>query len=273
MKQTNNAIKFLMAQYRAVFKHAYLASLGASLVAATALLSAPAAAAAPQGPAPTPGPMTNTEFNSYTDPTLQIGGDGAKYNALTISGGIADSAAKQLAITLKAGESTIKAKAAGSPPDTDPAITDIDLSATSIIIDQADPKTVAKLTVGDGTTQLNLKLKEVTVAKGTLEISSAAANKTTLEAGTITLGKASDASPVTPDALVNIGAGGVLGKSGAEITVNTTAKVTASGEGAKLIGNVAISGGTVAADESMTIEGDLTATAGALTTTSIVILN
>ena len=263
MKQTNNAIKFLMAQYRAVFKHAYLASLGASLVAATALLSAPAAAA-PQGPAP--GPMTNTEFNSYTDPTLQIGGDGAKYNALTISGGIADSAAKQLAITLKAGESTIKAKAAGSPPDTDPAINDIDLSATSIIIDQADPKTVAKLTVGDGTTQLNLKLKEVTVTKGTLELSSAAANKTTLEAGTITLGKASDASPVTHDALVNIGAGGVLGKSGSEITVNTTAKVTASGADAKLVGNVVISGGTVAADESMTIEGDLTATTGSLTT-------
>ena len=266
MKQTNNAIKFLMAQYRAVFKHAYLASLGASLVAATALLSAPAAAAAPpQGP--TTGPMTNTEFNSYTDPTLQIGGDGAKYNALTISGGIADSAAKQLAITLKAGESTIKAKAAGADPDTDPAITDIDLSATSITIDQADPKTAAKLTVGDGTTQLNLKLKEVTVAKGTLEISSAAANKTTLEAGTITIGKASDAQPpVTPDALVNIGAGGVLGKSGGEIIVNTTGKVSASGEGAKLIGNVAISGGTVAANESMTIDGNLTATTGSLTT-------
>ena len=265
MKQTNNAIKFLMAQYRAVFKHAYLASLGASLVAATALLSAPAAAA-PQGPTPTPGPMTNTEFNSYTDPTLQIGGDGAKYNALTISGGIADSAAKQLSITLKAGESTIKAKAAGADPDTDPAITDIDLSATSIIIDQADPKTAAKLTVGDGTTQLNLKLKEVKVTKGTLEISSAAANKTTLETGAITIGAAAESAPKQPDAVVNIGTSGVLGKSGAEITVNTTGKVSASGEGAKLIGNVAISGGTVAADESMTIEGDLTATTGSLTT-------
>ena len=264
MKQTNNAIKFLMAQYRAVFKHAYLASLGASLVAATALLSAPAHAAPPSTGTATA--MTNTEFNSYTDPALQIGGDGAKYNALTISGGIADSAAKQLAITLKAGESTIKAKAAGSPPDTDPAITDIDLSATSIIIDQAAPKTAAKLTVGDGTTQLNLKLKEVKVTKGTLEISSAAANKTTLEAGTITLGKASDASPATQDAVVNIGAGGVLGKSGAEITVNTTAKVTASGADAKLVGNVELKGGTVVADESMTIEGNLTANAGALTT-------
>ena len=253
-----------MAQYRAVFKHAYLASLGASLVAATALLSAPAHAAPPSTGTATA--MTNTEFDAYTDPTLQIGGDGSKYNALTISGGIADSAAKELSITLKAGESTIKAKPAGQAPDTDPAINDIDLSATSITIDQADPQAAAKLTVGDGTTQLNLKLKEVTVTKGTLEISSAAANKTTLETGAITIGAAAESAPKQPDAVVNIGAGGVLGKSGAEITVNTTGKLSASGEGAKLIGNVAISGGTVAADESMTIEGDLTANAGALTT-------
>ena len=83
MKQTNNAIKFLMAQYRAVFKHAYLASLGASLVAATALLSAPAYAAPPGTGTATA--MDNTEFNTYADPELVIGGDGAKYNALTIS--------------------------------------------------------------------------------------------------------------------------------------------------------------------------------------------
>ena len=264
MKQTNNAIKFLMSQYRAVFKHAYLASLGASLVAATALLSAPAYAAPPGTGTATA--MTNTEFNSYTDQTLQIGGDGAKYNALTISGGIADSAAKELSINFKAGESTIKAKAAGTSPDTDPAITDIDLSATSITIDQADPKTAAKLTVGDGTTQLNLKLKDVTVTKGTLELNSAAKATSTLETGTITVGAAAEPAPSQPDAVVKIGAGGVLGKTGAQITVNTTGKVSASGEGAKLIGNVAVSGGTVAADESMTIEGDLTATTGSLTT-------
>ena len=88
----------------------------------------------------------------------------------------------------------------------------------------------------------------------------------TLETGPITIGAAAESAPNQPDAVVNIGAGGVLGKTGAQITVNTTGKLSASGEGAKLIGNVAISGGTVAADESMTIEGDLTATAGAFTT-------
>ena len=265
MKQTNNAIKFLMAQYRAVFKHAYLASLGASLVAATALLSAPAYAAPPGTGTATA--MDDAAFTAYNDPELVIGGDGATHNKLTLTAALADSAAKEVNITLKAGESTFLGVAAvTSPAPGTPAKTNIDLSAATLDINQAGSD-VAKLTVGDGKTELDVKLKSLTVTKGTLEISSAADHATSVQTSTISIGVASDAQPpVTADALVNIGASGVLGKSGAEITVNTTGKVTASGENAKLIGNVAISGGTVAADESMTIEGDLTANAGALTT-------
>ena len=267
MKQTNNAIKFLMAQYRAVFKHAYLASLGASLVAATALLSAPAAAAAPPGTG-TATAMDDAAFKAHTDPELVIGGDGATHNKLTLTAALADSAAKEVNIVLKAGESTFLGVAAvTSPAPGTPAKTNLDLSAATLDINQADPATAAKLTVGDGKTKLDVKLKSLTVTKGTLEISSAADNATSVQTSTIFIGVASDAKPpVTPDALVNIGAGGVLGKTGAQITVNTTGKVSASGEGAKLIGNVAISGGSVAADNSMTIEGDLTATTGSLTT-------
>ncbi|WP_027940508.1 autotransporter domain-containing protein [Anaerobiospirillum succiniciproducens] len=267
MKQTNNAIKFLMAQYRAVFKHAYLASLGASLVAATALLSAPAAAAAaPQGPT-TATAMDDAAFKAHTDPELVIGGDGATHNKLTLTAALADSAAKEVNITLKAGESTFLGVAAvTSPAPGTPAKTNLDLSAATLNINQADPATAAKLTIGDGTNAVKVKLESLTVTKGTLELNSAAKANATLETGPITIGAAAESAPKQPDAVVNIGAGGVLGKSGAQITVNTTGKVSASGEGAKLIGNVAISGGTVAADESMTIEGDLTANAGALTT-------
>ena len=265
MKQTNNAIKFLMAQYRAVFKHAYFASLGASLVAATALLSAPAAAA-PQGPS-TATAMDDAAFKAHTDPELVIGGDGATHNKLTLTAALADSATKEVNITLKAGESTFLGVAAvTSPAPGTPAKTNLDLSAATLDINQAGSD-AAKLTVGDGKTKLDVKLKSLTVTKGTLEISSAADNATSVQTSTISIGVASDAKPpVTPDALVNIGAGGVLGKTGAQITVNTTGQVSASGAGAKLVGNVAISGGTVAADESMTIEGDLTATTGSLTT-------
>ena len=264
MKQTNNAIKFLMAQYRAVFKHAYLASLGASLVAATALLSAPAAAAAPpQAPAAGTA-MDDDAFNAFAEQELVIGDKSSKNNALTLTAALEDSAStKDVNITLKGGESTFLGVAAvSSPPDPGtPAKTNLNLSAATLDINQADPATAAKLTIGDGTNTVDVKLKSLAVTKGTLDIKGAASVQTE----TITLGTDGTAS-VTPDALVNIGAGGVLGKSGADITVNTTATVTAAGEGAKLIGNVAISGGTVAADESMTIEGDLTATAGAFTT-------
>ena len=267
MKQTNNAIKFLMAQYRAVFKHAYLASLGASLVAATALLSAPAYAAPPGTGTATA--MDDAAFKAHTDPELVIGGDGATHNKLTLTAALADSAAKEVNITLKAGESTFLGVAAvTSPAPGTPAKTNIDLSAATLDINQADPATAAKLTVGDGTNAVKVKLESLTVTKGTLELNSAAKANATLETGSITVGAAADSAPSQPDAVVKIGAGGVLGKSGADITVNTTAKVTASGEGAKLIGNVAISGGAVAAGESMTIEGDLTATTGSLTTAS-----
>ena len=45
MKQTNNAIKFLMAQYRAIFKNAYFKGMATALVL-TAGLAAGAAQAA-----------------------------------------------------------------------------------------------------------------------------------------------------------------------------------------------------------------------------------
>ena len=44
MKQTNNAIKFLMAQYRAIFKNANIAMVAAMAAAALAAGSANAAA-------------------------------------------------------------------------------------------------------------------------------------------------------------------------------------------------------------------------------------
>lgn len=47
MKQTNNAIKFLVAQYRAIFKNAYLKNLGVALAVTATLASASHAAVIP----------------------------------------------------------------------------------------------------------------------------------------------------------------------------------------------------------------------------------
>lgn len=46
MKQTNNAIKFLLAQYRAIFKHAYLKGLASAVMLTTALAAGSTANAA-----------------------------------------------------------------------------------------------------------------------------------------------------------------------------------------------------------------------------------
>ena len=45
MKQTNNAIKFLMAQYRAIFQNAYFKGLATAAVATVALAAGQAQAA------------------------------------------------------------------------------------------------------------------------------------------------------------------------------------------------------------------------------------
>ena len=45
MKQTNNAIKFLMAQYRAIFKNAYFKGLTTALVLTAGLAAGQAQAA------------------------------------------------------------------------------------------------------------------------------------------------------------------------------------------------------------------------------------
>ena len=47
MKQTNNAIKFLMAQYRAIFQNAYFKGLATAAVVTMGLAAGQAQAASP----------------------------------------------------------------------------------------------------------------------------------------------------------------------------------------------------------------------------------
>ncbi len=81
MKQTNNAIKFLMAQYRAIFKSAYVKGL-TSAVLLTAGLAAGSAQAAP-----TWGTTNDTTVDvSITDTQTESGGKDVFANDLTITG-------------------------------------------------------------------------------------------------------------------------------------------------------------------------------------------
>ena len=74
MKQTNNAIKFLMAQYRAIFQNAYFKGLATAAVVTMGLAAGQAQAA--------------SAFNGTVAPdnktTIAI--DGTAYSALTITG-------------------------------------------------------------------------------------------------------------------------------------------------------------------------------------------
>ena len=82
MKQTNNAIKFLMAQYRAIFKNAYFKGLTSAV-----LLTAGLAAGAAQAAAPTWGDANDTTVDvSITDTQTESSGKDVFANDLTITG-------------------------------------------------------------------------------------------------------------------------------------------------------------------------------------------
>ena len=119
MKQTNNAIKFLMAQYRAIFKNANIAMVAA--IAAAALASGRAQAA--QGGTT----FDDTKFGAaIADVTI----DGTTqdstpdkaddtYGTLTITSAANRTSTDPLKVTITGGEGhTIKGIAAGTSPDT-----------------------------------------------------------------------------------------------------------------------------------------------------------
>ena len=82
MKQTNNAIKFLMAQYRAIFKSAYFKGLTSAV-----LLTAGLAAGAAQAAAPTWGDANDTTDDiTISDAQTESGGKDVFANDLTITG-------------------------------------------------------------------------------------------------------------------------------------------------------------------------------------------
>ena len=58
MKQTNNAIKFLMAQYRAIFKNAYFKGMATALMLTAGLAAGQAQAV--------DGPYYSTDGNTWT---------------------------------------------------------------------------------------------------------------------------------------------------------------------------------------------------------------
>ena len=173
MKQTNNAIKFLVAQYRAIFKNANIAMFAAIAAAALAAGQAQAATA-----------FDNDKLQALSGgETITLDGksDGAdgKYSHLNLSGAAADGVVKSEAFTLKitAGNKNV---ISGSAAHTDI----LKAENATLQIEAAEGNAAdTKLEIGN-TSGAVVTFKDVAVTKGQLELT-----KGSLSAQNINFGK------------------------------------------------------------------------------------
>ena len=250
MKQTNNAIKFLMAQYRAIFKNANIAMVAA--IAAAALASGHAQAA--KG-----GATFNDAKFGAADANVTIDGtttdskpaDNA-YGTLTITSAASRAeGAQELELKITGGANhTIKGVAAGADATAKPAKPNVNLGNTALVIEAS----AAKLTVGEAGTagsptatpaaKTNVTLKNLTVTEGALDLVANADNAdlaTTVSAADVTFGSGAGASGKT--ATVNLAKHSSI--SATALTVKEGATVNVSGGASLTAGSVSVANGTI----------------------------
>ena len=250
MKQTNNAIKFLMAQYRAIFKNANIAMVAA--IAAAALASGQAQAAA--------GDLEKANWATL-DGDVQVGTGAPTYSgavslAATADEDVVNDKKFKLKITDGANHA-IK----GHTGD----VGKFTAKSGSLVIAGNGAVTATKLEVGN-TNGVQVTFKDISVTKGTLALT-----KGTINAETITLGDtsrltmaeglvAADSIKLEKGATVEITKGD-LGKADKTITVAKGAKIDTQAastaiDNAKVLGNLEVSGTVnVDASKGMKIEG------------------
>ena len=235
MKQTNNAIKFLMAQYRAIFKNANIAMVAA--IAAAALASGQAQAA--QGST-----FENAGFKA--DAAVKVTMDGTttaddtkgQYKNFTITGGTDDQAftnAQANVLTVTGGKDASGSVFKGKTQDATGPIT---LANTSLVISgSANNSGDAVVKIGEGTSGAAVTLGSVTAEKGTLDVV-----KGSLTAGSLTLKNksllkltegnvAADTVTLESGSEIDI-VKGTLGKANQSLTV--VAGATVKGDGTAL---------------------------------------
>ena len=284
MKQTNNAIKFLMAQYRAIFKNANIA-----------MVAAIAAAALAAGQAQADDLTTPAQWGGLNGDGLTAGGSSDSFGTITLVA--TDKAnphvnSNKFTLTIKEGA----AHAIDGTTDNKGGFT---AESGSLVIAGSGDVGATALTVG-GKNTTALKLSDVNLTKGTLTVKSG--SLTTVGDKGIVLGDASklatadDSSSIVTDKIelqkgstlslgggkvesanINLASGssatitkGNLGKSGA--TISLVEGVTLTGDGAnadeaKVLSNVTVSGGTLTtAAKKLTLDGSLTVESGVFKT-------
>ena len=262
MKQTNNAIKFLMAQYRAIFKNANIAMLAA--IAASAL-------AAGQAQAADIANWKDVETGDYNggseagDKTLKVVVSDNKTNN-TSSG--------NFAVNITAGAThTIQGSTHGHKLDgADGADTSITLAG-----DKADPSTTKLEIGGTGDAHVGVTVKSFNNYGGTLSVVGAS-EASSLTATNIVIGGSAPAAGEAPStvadadpyAIVKLGASGnIIGAESGSFLVKTGGELQFAGADsvADAKSGLTIDGGAVSVSGAATgtIKGALTMNSGKLT--------
>ena len=229
MKQTNNAIKFLMAQYRAIFKNANIAMLAA--LAASALAAGQAQAAA------------ISDWNNVSGGSL----DGTADQTITIAQKGSVENKKGFDLTVTSGTHTIQGdgkSAAGVFTVAEGKPSSIKLEASG----QAGQNTFT-IGAGDANKNATVTIDSFTNKKGTLAIqgNAAAAGKTSaLNAKTISIGVESAAAD---DAIVTVSGHGILKATGTAdgegLLIGKGAKITVEANGTLDATKITMTSGTV----------------------------
>ena len=182
MKQTNNAIKFLMAQYRAIFKNAYFKGMASAV-----LLTAGLAVA---GGAQATGSLSNTVWDSLeeADEPYTVDGSGSAANTFDkieiTSSATNDDKAFILNISGVANSSTNKIEASSA------AAVEVKASKATINLSGEDATKAALTIKGDASKVATLQVGTFTVGNGQLTLESAATSDSgaaSLKASTIKL--------------------------------------------------------------------------------------
>ena len=225
MKVSNNALNFLLAQYRAIFKRAYVKGLASAV-----LLTAGLAAGASQAQAAN---LTNDSGSALEATEAITIGSGGDYDSIKISGGFSNKWNADVTITSGAASSTGN-YILGSGGTGDLAITGT--GSLTIAVTEATASGNGLAIIGDGSGS-SLSIKDVTVQRGEIKILDSGSNSSgtaLLAADTIMIGRAAgEEATTTREAYLTVKAdttkGATLGAAGSNITIDSTGQLTLTG--------------------------------------------
>ena len=231
MKLSNNAIKFLMAQYRAIYKNAYVKGLATAVILTAGLAAAQAQAA--------------TTISKLTDlasgDAVELNGDSAK---LAVEGS-GTGAKWDRVVTIKGDTKNLTANFIKSKT------ADLGLTGTGTLTLEETTNAANGLLLDASGGNLSILLSEVNLNGGTIKVSNSA-HKASLSADTINIGmsgtKASNI--IVGDATqTDVTKSAVLGSSAAVINLGKSGSITISGKtnagSAVVEGQLNGTGGTV----------------------------